>query len=145
MFSILTPYRARGLYYGMVGFVWAVASATGPLVGGAFTQKVTWRWCFYINIPFQGMAFLIIVFLLKIHRPKTPLRAGLMAIDWVGSLLIVGGIIMFLLGLQFGGAQHPWDSAIVLCLIIFGIVTVVLFAINEYRIARYPLIPLHIF
>jgi hypothetical protein len=82
---------------------------------------------------------------LKIHRPKTPLRAGLLAIDWVGSLLIVGGIIMFLLGLQFGGVQHPWDSAIVLCLIIFGAFTILLFAINEWRIARYPLIPLHIF
>jgi MFS family permease len=129
----------------MVGFVWAVASATGPLVGGAFTQKVSWRWCFYINIPFQALCFLIILFLLKIHRPKTPLKAGLLAIDWVGSLLIVGGIVMFLLGLQFGGVSHPWGSAIVICLLVFGVVTTVLFAINESRIARYPLIPLHIF
>jgi MFS family permease len=133
------------MYYGMVGFVWALASAIGPLVGGAFTEKVTWRWCFYINIPFQGLCFLIIVFLLKIHRPKTPLGAGLIAIDWVGSLLIVGGIIMFLLGLQFGGAQHPWDSAIVICLVVFGVVTIIFFALYEWRIARYPLIPLHIF
>jgi hypothetical protein len=80
-----------------------------------------------------------------VHTPKTQLLAGLAAIDWSGSILIVGGIIMFLLGLQFGGATHPWDSPIVICLIVFGVTAIGLFAINEARIARYPIIPLHIF
>lgn len=95
-------------------------------------------------MPIQGLTFLILVFLLKIHRPRTPLKAGLIAIDWPGVVLAVGGIIILLLGLQFGGAEYPWDSATVLCLIIFGILALALFAINEYMV-RYPLIPLHIF
>jgi hypothetical protein len=133
------------MYYGIVGFVWALASACGPLLGGVFTQKVTWRWCFYINIPFQAITFVILGVLFNVHAPKTQLLAGLAAIDWPGSLLIVGGIIMFLLGLQFGGASHPWDSPIVICLIVFGVAAIALFALNEARFARYPIIPLHIF
>jgi MFS family permease len=129
----------------MVGLVWAIASAIGPLLGGVFTEKVTWRWCFYINIPFQGIAFIIIAIFLKLPTPKTSLIPGLKAIDWIGCLAIVGGIVMFLMGLQFGGVTYPWDSAIVLCLIIFGGFTIFLFVINEWKLARYPVIPLHIF
>jgi hypothetical protein len=130
----------------MVGGVWAVASATGPLLGGAFTEDVSWRWCFYINLPLDGIALIIILFFLNnLHVPKTPILAGLKAIDWIGSLTIVGGTLMLLLGLQFGGEVHPWDSAIVLCLIIFGVFTMALFFLNEWRLATYPVVPLHIF
>lgn len=101
--------------------------------------------CFYINIPFQAISFAITVFFLKIYRPKTAIGAGLLAIDWLGCLLIVGGIVMLLLGLQLGGVTMPWDSATVICLIVFGIFTLILFALNEWRFAKYPLIPLHIF
>ncbi|QDS67987.1 hypothetical protein FKW77_009249 [Venturia effusa] len=138
--------RSRGAYYGMVGGVWALASAVGPLLGGVFAQKVSWRWCFYINLPLDGAAFFIILFFLNnLHHPRTPIATGLKAIDWVGCLTIVGGTLMLLLGLQFGGETFPWKSATVICLIVFGIVTIGLFVINEWRLARYPIIPLHIF
>ncbi|GAM88504.1 hypothetical protein ANO11243_065370 [Dothideomycetidae sp. 11243] len=137
--------RNRGAYYGMIGGVWAFASAAGPIIGGAFTQRVSWRWCFYINVPLDGAAFLIILIFLKVHTPKTPLMAGLKAIDWLGSLLVVGGTLMFLFGLTFGGSSHPWNSAIVLCLIIFGVVTLVIFFLVEWKVAKFPVIPLQIF
>jgi MFS family permease len=133
------------MYYGLIGFVWAVASAVGPLLGGVFTELVTWRWCFWINIPFQGICFVIMVFFLNIHTPKTPMKAGLAAMDWLGSLLVVGGIVMILLGLQFGGVTFPWKSAQVICLIVFGLFSLVLFGLNEWKLAKYPIIPLHIF
>lgn len=143
--SDLFSVRDRGMYFGMVGGVWALASSLGPVVGGLFTQKVSWRWCFYINLPFDGVAFIIILLFLDIQTPKTPLVQGLKAVDWLGSLTMVGGVIMLLLGLEFGGITHPWDSAIVLCLIIFGAVVIGLFFLIEWRVAPYPLMPLDLF
>lgn len=103
------------------------------------------RWCFYINLPFDGLAFLIILFFLDIHTPKTPLRDGLKAVDWLGSLTMVGGVIMVLLGLEFGGITYPWSSATVLCLLIFGAVVIGIFFLIEWRVAPYPLMPLDLF
>ncbi|KAF2855502.1 hypothetical protein T440DRAFT_414022 [Plenodomus tracheiphilus IPT5] len=143
--SDLFSVRDRGAYFGMVGGVWAIASSLGPVVGGLFTQKVSWRWCFFINLPFDGVAFLIILFFLDIKTPKTPLRQGLKAVDWLGSLAMVGGVIMFLLGLEFGGISHPWKSATVLCLIIFGVAVIGVFFLIEWRVAPYPLMPLDLF
>jgi EmrB/QacA subfamily drug resistance transporter len=137
--------RARGLYYGLVGMTWAFASAFGPILGGAFTERASWRWCFYINIPCSSLCMVILFFFLKVHNPRTPLVEGLLAIDWLGSLLIVGATVMLLLGLQFGGIEHPWASAIVLCLIIFGLVTFAIFLGWEWKGAKFPVMPLGLF
>ena len=85
------------------------------------------------------------MFFLDIETPKTPLLAGLKAIDWLGSITIVGGTVMFLLGLEYGGVSYPWKSATVICLIIFGLVTIGLFFANEWKLARYPVMPLRLF
>ncbi|EHL02156.1 putative Uncharacterized transporter C3H1.06c [Glarea lozoyensis 74030] len=136
--------RERGLFYGIYGAVWAFATAVGPIIGGAFTEYVSWRWCFYFNLPFDGLSLIITFLFLHIHNPKTPLIAGLKAIDWIGSLLIVGATLMFLLGLDFGGVTYPWKSVTVICLILFGLVTYAIFGIYE-RFAKYPIIPRRIF
>jgi hypothetical protein len=96
--SDLFSLRSVGVYYGIVGMVWALAAAIGPIIGGAFTSQVSWRWCFYVNLPICGLAFAILVFVLKLHNPRTPLKEGLAAVDWLGSLLVVGGTLMLLFG-----------------------------------------------
>ena len=78
-------------------------------------------------------------------NPKTPIRAGLKAIDWTGSFLIIGGALMLLIGLHLGGVHDPWHSATVVCLIVFGFVAGGLFVVNEWKLAEYPVIPLHLF
>ena len=97
------------------------------------------------QVPFDGLAFAIILFLLDVETPKTPLGAGLKAIDWGGVITITGGTVMFLLGLEYGGVSYPWSSATVICLIVFGLVTLCLFFINEWKIAKYPVMPLRLF
>ncbi|CAM1504480.1 Fc.00g020710.m01.CDS01 [Cosmosporella sp. VM-42] len=143
--SDLFSMRNRGMYFGILGMVWAVASAVGPVLGGVFTSKVTWRWCFYINLPLSAIGMVILIFVLKLHNPRTPMKEGLLAIDWPGSLLIIGGTLMWLLGLEFGGVSYPWKSATTICLIVFGILTVGLFLVYEWKVAKYPVIPIRLF
>jgi MFS family permease len=115
------------------------------VLGGVFTQQTTWRWCFYINLPISGAAMVILFFALHLHNPRTGVREGLAAIDWLGSLTIVGGTLMILLGLEFGGVTFPWGSATVICLIVFGVMLVGVFFLVELRVAKFPVIPLRIF
>ena len=97
------------------------------------------------SVPFDAIAFAIIMVFLDIETPKTPILDGLKAIDWLGVILITGGTVMFLLGLEYGGVSFPWSSATVVCLLVFGLVTIGLFFINEWKLAKYPMMPLRLF
>ena len=142
--SDLFSMRKRGIYFGAMGIVWAAASV-GPVLGGVFTSKVTWRWCFYVNLPISGVGIFVLAFVLKLHNPRTPMRQGLAAVDWLGSLTVVGATLMILLALEFGGVTQPWGSPTVVCLFVFGILTAILFVIVEWKIAKYPIIPIRLF
>jgi len=97
------------------------------------------------TVPITGTIFVVLLFFLHLDNPRTPVWDGLKAVDWAGSLTIVGGTLMFLLGLEFGGVTAPWSSTKVICLIIFGIFVAGLFVLNEWKFARYPVMPLRLF
>ncbi|KAK4129161.1 MFS general substrate transporter [Parathielavia appendiculata] len=143
--SDLFSMRKRGVFFGAMGMVWAVASAVGPVLGGVFTSKVTWRWCFYINLPISGVGFAVLAFVLKLHNPRTPMREGLAAVDWLGSVAVVAATLMFLLGLELGGVIYPWGSPTVVCLLVFGVVTAVIFIVIEWKVAEFPVVPMYLF
>lgn len=96
-------------------------------------------------VPVGGVSLLALLFFFQIESPKTPFLAGLRSIDWLGVLLIVGGTLMFLFGLEFGGVTYPWKSPTVICLIVFGVVAWVVAMLNEWKLAKYPVIPLRLF
>lgn len=122
-----------------------MACGLGPIVGGAFSEFVSWRWCFWINLPVAGLAAVFVFFFLKVHTPKTPIVEGLLAMDWLGTITSVGATVMFLLGLGYGGIAYAWNSAIVVNLIVFGIVMLGVFALIEWKVAKYPVTPLRLF
>jgi MFS family permease len=125
--SLSVPLRKRPMFYGAFGSMWGIASVAGPLLGGAFAQRLTWRWCFWINLPLGGVALGVIFFFL--HIPKQPgsrnvtdgsasasqdkdnsVMARLARLDLLGATTLVGAIVMMLLGLEWGGSTYPWKS-----------------------------------
>jgi Fungal trichothecene efflux pump (TRI12) len=96
-------------------------------------------------VPVGGVSLVILTFFLSVHTPKTPILQGLAAIDWLGVLTVIGATLMFLFGLEFGGVNYPWDSATVICLLIFGVATYGVFFLIEWKVAKYPTIPLRLF
>ncbi|KAH8660890.1 putative MFS transporter [Tricladium varicosporioides] len=143
--SDLFSIRLRSLFVGVMEVVWIVAGGAGPVLGGYFTEKLSWRWNFWVNLPISGVTFIVLFAFLDVHNPRTPLLEGFKAIDWFGSLSIIGLVLMLLLGLQFGGVTFPWNSPEVICLIIFGSLMSFFFIYSEKRLAKYPLMPLKLF
>jgi MFS family permease len=125
--------------------MWTVAGGIGPVLGGIFTEYVSWRWVFWVQPIISSIAFLLLLFFLDVHNPKTKFVDGVKAIDWFGSFSILALMVMLLLGLNFGGVILPWNSATVICLIVFGMLMLFFFIVSESRLARYPIMPLDLF
>lgn len=137
--------RMRSLFFGLSEVMWAVAAGAGPTLGGALAELVSWRWIFWLNLPVAGGAFVLIVLFLDVHDPRTPLSAGLRAVDWAGTITMLGLTLMLLLGLNFGGVVAAWSSAKVICLIVFGALMSILFVYAERRLAAHPIMPPRLF
>ena len=118
------PLHKRPLYQGLFGAVFGVSSIIGPLLGGAFTSNVSWRWCFYINLPFGGLAMVFIALLLRVpdrETTKLPLKQKLLQLDLLGTTAFLPGTICLLLALQWGGLTHPWaDGRMIALLVLAG-------------------------
>ncbi|KDR69579.1 hypothetical protein GALMADRAFT_77246 [Galerina marginata CBS 339.88] len=139
--SDLVPLAERGLYQGILGLTWAFASGIGPPIGGAFTEKASWRWLFYLNLPLSGIAFALVILFLKVRTPEGSILSKLARVDWFGNLIVIAGTTLAVIGLSWGGTTHPWDSAAVLVPLIVGLALVVVFIIYEAKVPREPTIP----
>lgn len=136
--DIVSP-RERGRYQGYLGGVFAVSSVIGPLLGGLFTDQLSWRWVFYINLPLGALALLVTSIVLKLpHRHvKHP-------IDYLGSLLMVSGVSCLLLVTTWGGHEYAWTSPVIMVLGVAGAVLIALFVAQERR-APEALLPPRLF
>ncbi|GBC02629.1 hypothetical protein RclHR1_04720001 [Rhizophagus clarus] len=143
--SDIVSLKDRGKYQGMIGGVYGISSIVGPLLGGAFTDHVTWRWSFYINLPLGAITVVIVIFLLHIPRPKGSLLQKLKRIDYSGTVIAVASTIALLLPLNWGGSNYPWSSPIIIVLLIVGFIGYIIFGFVESKLAIEPVAPPHLF
>src|SRR5690349_12041756 len=136
--DIVTP-RERGRYQGLFGAVFGATSVLGPLLGGLFTEHLSWRWVFYVNLPVGVVALAVIATALRIPR-----RAAHHVIDYLGTFLIAAVATCLVLVASLGGTTWGWGSAQTVGLAVLGVVLAVAFVLVERRAAE-PVLPLKLF
>lgn len=150
--SQVTRLEQRPLLFGSFGGVFALASVVGPLLGGVFTDRVSWRWCFYINLPFGAISVLAVLVFLpsnppppnKLYEGKTQIQKWLL-MDWVGAVLSVGMITSLLIALQSGGVTREWNDRVIIALFVTFAVLFGLFIGWEYYKKEHAMMPLFLF
>ena len=130
-----TPQK-RPLFTGIIGTTCGIAAVVGPLIGGAFAERVTWRWCFYINLPIGAVsAFMVLLFFRTPSKAKpqpATLVDKLLHMDIVGVTLVMGAVISYILALHYGGLIHAWNSSQVIGLLVCFVALVVAFGLWEW-------------
>jgi EmrB/QacA subfamily drug resistance transporter len=133
------PPRQRGRYQGYFGGVFAIASVIGPLLGGLFTDHLSWRWVFYVNLPIGVIALAAIA-----ARLHLPVRRTEHNVDYAGAGLLAISVVSLLLATVWGGVDYPWGSVQIIGLFAGSLVSALLFIWRESR-AKEPILPLRLF
>ena len=136
------------MFIGLWATVYMISTIIGPLIGGAFTTHVTWRWCFWINLPVGGPV-LIAVFLFfhvpkHVKYPKATWKEILLQLDLPGFALIFSSLVCFTLALQWGGQTKPWSDGNVIATLVMWIVLTIGFFVVEHFQGERAMIPLRL-
>ncbi|GAA0603428.1 MDR family MFS transporter [Streptomyces crystallinus] len=136
--DLVSP-RERGRYQGLFGAVFGATSVLGPLLGGLFTEHLSWRWVFYVNLPIGVVALLVIAAVLHI-----PVHGTRHTIDYLGTVLIASVATCLVLVASLGGTTWAWGSAQIIGLAVLGAVLLGAFVAVERKAAE-PVLPLKLF
>ncbi|GAA5840582.1 hypothetical protein JCM11251_007619 [Rhodosporidiobolus azoricus] len=143
--SDIISLKDRGLYQGITEVTIMVGNGVGPVLGGVLTENLGWRWCFWINLPVGGAAFLALLLFLPLKPVKGSMKEKLKKVDYGGSLLTMGSTALIVLPLNWGGTSFPWASGPVVGCLVSGAVLLGLFVMYEWKIPKIPVVPPSIF
>ncbi|CEI39108.1 hypothetical protein FVEN_g10709 [Fusarium venenatum] len=133
----LVSLRERGKWFGLISLNWAVGSILGPLIGGALVE-VSWPWLFWINLPFCGVAYIMIPITMRIKRKEdASVNTKIKEFDWIGTIIFVASLTSFLIPLSWGGIMYDWSSPRTVIPLVFGILGLVAFAVHIRFCRRY--------
>ena len=135
----IIPLRDRGRYQGALGAVFGVTTVIGPLLGGYFTDHLSWRWAFYINLPLS-----IVVFFVAAAAIPSLAGRGKPVIDYTGILFVGLGATGLTLATSWGGTTYPWKSATIIGLFVGSTAALAVFVWVESRVAA-PILPTRLF
>ncbi|KAH7188721.1 major facilitator superfamily domain-containing protein [Fusarium flagelliforme] len=126
----LVSLRERGKWFGLISLNWAIGSILGPLIGGALVE-VSWPWLFWINLPFCGVAYILIPITMRIKRKEdASVNTKIKEFDWLGTIIFVGSLTSFLIPLSWGGIMYDWSSPRTVTPLVFGIIGLIAFGIH---------------
>ncbi|CAG7958899.1 unnamed protein product [Penicillium olsonii] len=141
----IVPLKNRAKYFGMLSAIWSLGTVTGPVIGGCFAEKSTWRWIFYLNFPLIAVGTALVVWSWKFKSEAISYRDQWRKIDYLGILLFIPSTASFLIPLTWGGVLYNWDSWHTVVPLAVGAVGLIIFSIYEYMFAKNPMIPPAIF
>ena len=137
--------KRRPMFTGIIGTSYGIAAVIGPLLGGALAGKVSWRWCFYINLPIGAISGVIILLFFKTPsnaKPKSAtLHEKLLQMDPVGAILVMGAVISYILALHYGGQTYAWNSSQVVGLLVGFVVLSAAFVAWEWCQENRAMVP----
>ncbi|KAJ4314260.1 hypothetical protein N0V94_006529 [Neodidymelliopsis sp. IMI 364377] len=139
------PLRERGKWFSFFGAMWSLGTVAGPLLGGGFSQSVSWNWIFWVNLPFLGLGAIMITLFLKLNQKHGSFLAKLREVDWVGMTLFLASSTGFLIPITWGGVQYPWDSWHTLVPLVVCGSGMIAFVLHQEFLAPNPLIRTSIF
>ncbi|KAF8923988.1 hypothetical protein BGZ58_002312 [Dissophora ornata] len=137
----LVSIRDRGKYQGFISAVFAISALVGPVMGGAFVDKVSWRWCFYIQVALGAITMPTMAIMLKLPKPKGSVWQKLGAIDWAGTFFMATTTVFLLLPTNLGGNMYPWKSPLIIILYLLAIPSGAAFLWVEANWAKQPVVP----
>ena len=146
--SLIVELEKRPFYIGIVTSVFGLSVCVGPVLGGALTDGLSWRWNFWINLPIGGAVLVTVLFILRLNRTSQERRGSILQrlrkLDPLGTIVLLGAVVSLLLALQWGGQTLPWsDSRVIGLFVGCGLLTL-LFSWLQWRSADNSLIPLRV-